>query len=93
MLYQHSPDYHPLHCYEHIKFMLTEGCSNTDMRVWTACPKNVGPTQPLTQWLLNLSPQGLLLMYAAEHSILPAVSEAVFPLPYMRSWNDSQGKH
>ena len=91
MLYQHIPDYHPLHCHEHIKLMLTEGCSNTDMRLWTACPKNVGSTQPLTQWLLNLSPQGLLSVYAYYQRL--RISEAVFPLPYMPSWNDSQGKH
>jgi hypothetical protein len=64
------PDYHHLRCYEHIKLMLTEGCSNTDMRLWAARPKNVGPSQQLP----NLPPQGLLSVYEAEYSIiLPTV--------------------
>jgi len=68
------PDYHQLHCYEHIKLMFIEGCTNTNMRLWAACPKNAGPTQPITQQLPNLCPQGLLSVYEAEKSMeLPTV--------------------
>jgi len=41
------PDYHRLHCYEHIKLMLTEGCSNTNMRYGLHVQRMLGPLSPL----------------------------------------------